>query len=431
MEKGLRTRAAGLLLCLAAAGAAAQEGPAKWIADFEKKFPPVEKNAAAEELERLGLALGLDPYGGAGDDHPLKEDRDAYLQAAFGTWLDSQVKVSDDSIALPPPRLAEFLEKRQASVWRVVTLLGREVPDWGFDAHRNESRPVPELLFVISLSRVMLSAALVEERAGHHMEAADLLEGSWSLYRSVASSPYQIFQLISLAVLKLQVGALRKLGEPAYGWVERLSNDAPKEQLLESLESEPVALLSRHDLPRDEMSSPWVRGWRAVVDGLRKLSACEISQKSDEEIWKPATEVIRLWSEAGGEPGMEVIESIIAPNLSNGFRRLARLMVDRELTLKILELRIEKSAARLSRWPAKFFDADSRVCPGAIYEYRSSGAGMSLRFAGSVADAGTPLVLPLSFEARAPHPTPGPSRTPSPTPTPTPRPSLTPARSRA
>lgn len=59
----MRTAAAGLLIVLAAAGAFAQEGPAKWIEEFEKKFPAVEKNAAAEELERLGLALGIDPYG--------------------------------------------------------------------------------------------------------------------------------------------------------------------------------------------------------------------------------------------------------------------------------------------------------------------------------------------------------------------------------
>ena len=290
---------------------------------------------------------------------------------------------------------------------------------------------MPELLFVISLSRVLLSASLVEERAGHHMESENLLEASWSLYRSMASSPYQIFQLISLAVLKLQVGVLRKLSEPAYGWVDRLSGDAPKEQMLDALQNEPLALLAQHALPRDEMSSPWVRGWRAVADGLRKLSACEISMKSDEEIWRPATEVIREWNEAGGEPGLEVMESIIAPNLSNGLRRLARVMVDRELSLKVLELRIEKAAARPVRWPEKFFDTESRVCPGATYEYRSTGAAMSLKFAGSVADGGTPLVLPLSFEARAPKPTPSPTPARKPSPTPTPGPSLTPARARA
>jgi hypothetical protein len=40
--------------------AQAQEGPTKWLEDFEKKYPRVEKNAAAEELEKLALVLGID-----------------------------------------------------------------------------------------------------------------------------------------------------------------------------------------------------------------------------------------------------------------------------------------------------------------------------------------------------------------------------------
>jgi hypothetical protein len=431
MEKGLRTAVAGLLLCLVAAGAAAQDGPAKWIKDFEKKFPPLEKNAAAVELERLSLALGLDPYGEAGDEHPLKADRDAYLQAAFGTWLDSQLKTSDDSIGLPPPRLAEFLDTRQATVWRVVTLLGREVPEWGFDLQKG-SRPMPEMLLVISLTRILVGAALVEERSGHHMQAADLLEGSWSLYRSVASSPDQIFQIIGLAVLKLQAGALRKLSEPAYGWVERLASEEPKERMLESLQSEPLTILATRSVDSpDDHASPWIRGWQAVADELRKLSACEISHRSDEEIWKPAMDIFRKWNEAGGNSSGNVVQEMAQPNQTGTLRRLARLMVDRELTAKILQLRIEKAAARPNRWPDKFFDADSMVCPGATYEYRSSGSAMSIRFAGSVASPEMPLVLPLSFDARAPSPTPAPSRSPRPTPTPAPRPTLTPARARA
>lgn len=430
MEEGVRKALAAAVFFATTWVAGAQEAPAKWIEEFEKKFPPVGKNAAAQELERLSLTLGLDPYGESGDEHPSKEDLDAYRQAAFGTWLDAQIKASDDSIALPPPRLAEFLEKRQATVWRVVTLLGREVPDWGFDV-REVSRPRPELLLVVSLSRLLLSAALVEERAGRHVQAADLVEGSWSLYRSVASSPNLLFQLIGLAVLKLQAGALRKLSEPAYEWPERVSSEAPKEQLLEALQSEPLAVLAaRRDASLDAQASPWVRGWRAVTDGLRKLSACEISHRPEEEIWKPAMEEFRKWKEAGGDLGIETT-LLAVPNLTSSLRRLARLMVDRELTLKILELRIEKAAGRPSRWPEKFFDVESRVCPGATYEYRSSGTAMSLRFVGSVADAGTPLVLPLSFEARAPRPTPSPTPARRPTPMPTPRPSLTPPRARA
>jgi hypothetical protein len=430
MEEGLRKTFIALVVCMVALSrAVAQEGAAKWLEDFEKKFPPVGRNAAAEELERLSLALGLDPHGESSDERPAKEDVEAYLQAAFGTWLDSQVRTSDDSIASPPPKLAEFLERRQATLWRVVMLLGREVPEWGFDS-RKKPNSMPELRVTISLSRILLSAALLEERSGRHAQGANLLEGSWSLYRSVAWQPDLIHQIIGVALAKLQAGVLRKMNEPGFEWLDRLSGDAPKEQMLEAMQSDPLtSSAASGDASLSSMTSSWVRGWRAVADGLRKLSACEISNRSSEEIWKPAKEELERWKEAGGDPGLETIEEISMPNVTSSFRRLARLMVDRELTAKLLQLRFEKAAARPSRWPEKLFDADSRACPGATYEYRSSGAAMSLRFAGSVADPGAPLVLPLSFEARAPRPTPGPSRTPRPTVTP--RPSLTPGRARA
>ncbi len=113
----MRATLAALLLSLSAfSSAGAQESPAKWFEDFEKKFPPVGKNAAAEELERLSLALGVDSYGESGNEHPTKEDLDGFQNAGFGSWFDAQIKTSDDSVGAPPPRLSAFLEKRQATI---------------------------------------------------------------------------------------------------------------------------------------------------------------------------------------------------------------------------------------------------------------------------------------------------------------------------
>lgn len=427
----MRVLAAGVILCLAAAGSRAQEGPAKWIQDFEKKFPPVEKNAAAEELERLSLALGLDPYGESGDEHPAKEDLEAYRQAAVLSWLETQLRTSDDSIGAPPPRLSDFLDKRQATVWRVATLLGSDLPQWAFDS-RETPRENREPLVVIALGRILLAAALIEERSGNHLQAGNLLEATWSLSRSVASQPDQVFQIIGVALGKLQAGVLRKMSEPAFDWTRRMQSDVLKEQMLESIESTP--LLSRSasgGAVMGTMTEFWIRGLRAVSESVRKQSACAISHASSDEILKPADEELARWKDAGGDVELETIFGIEAPSFGSALHRVARLMVDRELTAKVLELRFEKAASRPSRWPEKFFDAESRICPGVTYEYRSSGAAMSLRFAGSVADAGTPLVLPLSFDARAPRPTPSPTPTRRPSTTPTPRPSLTPARAPA
>lgn len=99
-------------------------------------------------------------------------------------------------------------------------------------------------------------------------------------------------------------------------------------------------------------------------------------------------------------------------------RRAGRLLVDRELTARILEIRQEKAASREARFPGKFSDLESRVCPGSSYEYQSRGGAMAIRFTGPIDDGGgPPLVLPLSFEIRTPRSSPRPTK---------PRPALTP-----
>lgn len=438
----MRAAAAGFALCLAAAALAAQEGPAKWFEDFSKRFPPAAKNAAAEDLQTLSLALGFDSRGAGGDQHPTAEDLDANRQLGFGSWLDAQIKTSDDLIGKPPPLVVEFLQKRESSLWHVVGLLEREVPEWGFDPDAQyDYQQHPELLFVAQLNRFLLAAALIEERAERHDQAADLLEASWSLYRSIASRPELIYQLIAASVAKAQAGALRKMSEPRFDWVDRMSGDDPRKSMMEAWQSDKPLAVHRGAMALDNRDSfwlsgydsLWLRGYTAVASDMQDLSVCEISRLSSEQIWKPATEEFQRWKEKSGESGSQAtILEMSFPSLTEAFRRVSRLLVDRELTAKILGLRQEKAVARPKRWPEKLFDTESRVCPGTEYEYQTRGAGMSIRFKGSVAEPGAPaLVLPLSFEAMAPRPTPSPTPTRRPSPTPTPRPSLTPSRARA
>ena len=91
---------------------------------------------------------------------------------------------------------------------------------------------------------------------------------------------------------------------------------------------------------------------------------------------------------------MQTLLTIAVPNITGAIRRAGRLLVDRELTAKVLELRGEKAVSRDGSWPEKFLDGDSRVCPGASYEYQSRGAAMAIRFKGTIDDGGAPWVLP-------------------------------------
>jgi hypothetical protein len=401
--------APGVLAVLLSDGASPQQ--AKPDEPAERTLVPSRKNAAAEDLESLVLALGLDPRGeDSSAEHPSKEDVEAYKRAGFGSWLEAQLKSPDDSIASVPASIQSFLERRQPTVWRVAGLLEREAPQWEWDP-RGDPRDLSGLRLAVPVNRILLAAALVEERAGHHSQAGNLLEACWSLSRSFSGQLGLTSQLIAVALLKLQTGTLRKMSDPPIPWLDRMSGDEPWRRTLDAVEASPLLSGRAGDASLDEIRSAQARAWRAVTDRLRELSPCEVSKLSSEEIWKPAAEEIARAIEAGADPALKILSDIATPNTTNMIRRAGRLLVDRELTAKVLELKQEKAASREGRWPGKFLDGDSRACPGATYEYQTRGGAMAIRFKGAIDDpSAAALALPLSFEVRAPRPAATPTR---------------------
>lgn len=293
----LRTRLAAALWATALAAlapAGAQGLQARPIGDPDSRMAPTRKNAAAEEVESLALALGLDARRSEPTaEHPAREDQEAYQRADFGSWLDAQLKASDDSIASPPAALQAFLERRQPTVWRIVAALERDMPQWDFERDEARARPErPELLFCLRVGRVLLAAALVQERAGEQALAGDLLEASWSLSRSLAGQPDLTARLVSLAMATRLAGVLRKMSDPPVSWLDRMSGDEPRRALLDVLDSRVLPRRRGEADSLDQVLIARARAWQAATDRLRALSPCEVARLSSEEIWKPAAEEI-------------------------------------------------------------------------------------------------------------------------------------------
>ena len=383
------------------AAPARQEKPAE---NPDSRLTLSKENAAAEELESLVLGLGLDPHRkDPSAEHPTREDREAYERAGFASWLDAQLRGADDTIAPAPANFRSFLEKRQPTLWRVVGLLERDVPEWDWGRRPD----LDALLPFVTLAKMLTAAALVEERASRHVQAGELLDASWTLSRPFFERRDLTFQLIAVAMSRYHAGAVRKLSEPPVQWIDRMTDVGPWLGMLDTIEPDHRA--ARHDDEEEESRKAYDRAWVAVIDPLRKLSPCEVSKLSYEEIWQPAQAELDRWQEEKRDPGPKRMFAVALPNLTAAIRRAGRLLADRELTAKILEIRQEKAASREGRWPEKFSDPESRVCPGASYEYQTRGASMAIRFKGAIDDGGgSNLVLPLSFEVRAPRPTPTP-----------------------
>ncbi len=403
--------------------------------------PPrtVAGNATADLIVAKSLALGIDFAAAPGKSRASTADLQARAEAALGSWLDAQIQIPDDSIAEPPKALCDYLDERREPVWAIVGALEKGSPDWG-EREGDEFWPTKVLLPTVTLEKTLLVVALREEREGDPIAASRALEAAWSLGLPVGGRGFLIDRLVSGTIERLQSGALRKLKEPTVPWMGRLAAGASWTGMLDALERE---ARSGSGLASDDFTKAMRRLSGAVAEHYRKLSVCDASRETDEDIWRVVSSEIEMDPNPGirasaepparnerlaegddeQEPSAEEGEQRLyfkdlLPTVTSALRRAARLAVDKELTLRILELRLDRAASRDGKWPVKPANATSGACLEASYAYAADGEGMEIRFEGQIASPDVRLTLPLSFHTGKSAPTPKPSPASAPIPAP-------------
>jgi hypothetical protein len=353
--------------------------------------------------------LGID-FGGGGAD---REANQALTRAGVGTWLDAQIDDGSAEIAEPPAALREYLEQNRDAFWSVVAALERDEPEWGPAFGENGLLLMP-FLPVLRLERALVTAALVEEKEGRSIEAGRALEAAWVLARSI-SLPTNIMTLsIGVGAERMTVGALRKMRAPPLQWTGRLSSDGPWTRIAEALRTEGTWRREGSDELEKMDSELAAKSYAAMADFLEKRTPCDPVLGSDQDIWKPAIDALAAETNAMKRSLRDFHKENMVGVFAASIRRAARLEVDREMTLKVLQLRLEKEASRDGAWPEKT-DTTSAVCPEASYAYASTPDAMTLRFLGTVeAPKGS---LPLTFREASPEVA-EPKKPPALTPTP-------------
>jgi hypothetical protein len=380
-----------------------------------------KRNAAADRVATLAKQLGIDfDEKSERAQHPAPADREASSAAGFATWLDSQITNGTDVIDAPPAALRQFLRDRDEALWGVIAALEKDAPQW--EPEEAGQGLSPRLSPTVRLEKLLLSAALVEERDGHSIEAGRALEASWSLGRAVASERTLTAQQMSAAVEGFQAGTVRKLHDTPLQWQSRLSAGGPFDRMLDAVAAgghykDPVS-----GTESAELSEASGKAYGAVADALRKIGPCGLAALSNDQVWEPAVSALSAETNSEKRLAGEAFRQVATPNITSAIRRAARVEVDRELTLKVLRLRLEKEGSRDRRWPERLTDPTSTVCASAAYAYRATGSGMELRFEGEVDTPSMGAVLPLTFRVGKPQLTPAPTATPTPTPTPSPTP---------
>jgi hypothetical protein len=381
-----------------------------------ERYPPAEANPAALELERLTARLGIDtaPRSHEGRPRPTAERKTGFKKTLSGdmaTYRQALLELPRRAPGPPPANVAAFLESHEEDLAAVRRhLIEGGVPRWEMHVERVAAAPIPNLLGHIDLQKLLITDALAKIAAGDRDRALEDLEASWSLMQSLRDAPFLISQLIALADGRLLAGALRQVGDVPAVWRDRLAGEDFRRSFTNALKYEGwfwtqfddtadfTSLSGFASRLLGSVAKPYVRYCLADVsddfhdrllnlDDVRAICDYDLSaQRADLDVPVPR------WNAIGG---------LVVPNLGGTLRRLARLELDLELTVKLIDLERARRANG-GVWPDSLPGVElSGACPRDRWVYGvTPGQGMTLAFSREVTWSGLKgHKLPLRFTA--------------------------------
>ena len=388
------------------------------LEDFQKKYPKIETNEVAKRVEELAKAAGYDlqekaaPASGASQTPAEKARSDA--RVAMAEWSQAQLKRPDPSLEAPPQAARAFLQERSKSLATLEeSLLAGPRPEWEFDVNHPEAgRDSRGWWNYMQLQKALIARALSAVLEARHAEAERSLAASWVLNEAVKRRPEVLAQLLGIAVGRLQVGALRKVDADGELWRRRLESVKPRTSMIDAFILAQLSTLrtlrdgglrsfgdAGVEGPVHRISNLIARPWDRLAEANYSEALCvEFGRLRDAPLSDRLFEVPPL----GRAPSFRELKLVAIPNIRNSFLRADRLVVDAELTSKILEVK-ELRKKNGGRWPA----ADSRdrglLFPGRILALRSLSRGPDVALV-SAASWRLPIptaagVLPLRFSS--------------------------------
>ena len=455
----LRLALATACLALTAAVAAgpAQAGipsrPPSSLDELIRWYPTRDANEAALDVERLSAELGISLVprwipqrhvaGDPREDHlndlvdpqngPTRPEPDALAERAYREVKQAleeygrvESAVAGGPVNPPPPGVSDFLRANSDALSALRRrLLAGDLPRWEQHLERFPDVPLPNLLGIMSLQKVLIADALGRGAAGDTQGAAETLEASWALNTALTGEPTLISQLITLAVARMQAGVLRRVpGMPAV-WGDRLLADHHG-SLFQAMRIEGWTLIESPPIEFDR--DPYAPMWKELFQWAVRPILQPIQRQSSRVTGQALLEAVERVAAAGPlcEVDLSAQQEELTADLpvwnrtfvgmTDGFSpilgRLARWDVDAEMTLRILDL--QTAYRRTGAWPARLPGrTDSRACPSRrwVYDVSDGSASLTLEPPPPQWKDQIGTILPTRWTSAAPD-----SATPSPKP---------------
>lgn len=323
---------------------------AAWQAEFGdpkallRSFPKQSDSEEAIRLVECGKELEVELWNA----YPYPKDRPWASREPFRSlaeYENNELQGSGSRIDLPPEKVRTFLQTHDDEIEEVIDLLsGSSPPRWEMDPSRGPEAPLPNLLAILHMNRILVAEALMRAHAADEVGADRAFRASWNLNDSLRDRPEVTAQLTAVSIARLHAGLARRLKLDPIEWRSRLGSHDYRSSMLKAMVAEVSGELDM--LPKGDFA--WERTSRADYLDLNRrflveLRDSQISDESGDEIHREFLEIPEILSVG------EIVGTMNLPNWKAAWHRVDRLIADTELTEKVLQAQEQRT--KDGRWP--------------------------------------------------------------------------------
>jgi hypothetical protein len=408
-----------------------------------KKFPPVETNEAALNLEKAAAKLGIClapkktdekcPRNAPAED-AIKDYESLNVKGSKGEdtsllieYLNSQMEKADPDIDPPPAGLKAYLENHDNDLNATAGLMNEKYPPvWEFRPTQHDALAPNNYPGQIKLFRLLVVQSLVTMSQRTPTETEVILEALDRQASSLLNRPDGVPVLIAVAERRQLITVMRKFQLIAPAWMERMNwGDLAPAQKFSAVYSKwqmttPESVQWFELVDGDWQAGNWpvqtknesslsqrfIRPWHqlsflqlnlAAIHDMKSFDAVDRCQSNlswesipgfsiPEAAWyKPKwyvgyTGIIKHPELSWWNPVGKIIYAIGGPP-EGEWKRINRFLLESELTQKVLKLRAVRKTA--SDWPSSIPGIESSICKNEKWNYAVNPDGSaSLTFSG-------------------------------------------------
>ncbi|MGD1867238.1 MAG: hypothetical protein ACFB0D_22030 [Phormidesmis sp.] len=388
---------------------------------FFAQVPIHTSNPAAEQIDRLGARLGLNPnvsyLSTIEPDVSAAKDFVA-IEQLLNDFLHSQSGKVSGPLDPLPAELERYINLRQPIIDEMQTyLLNNEAPRWVMDSDRmtDPNYPPPGFFNIRSLQKLLLLSAMQAHQQGRVNDVANILEASWQLNKTITERSDLSSQVLVAVISAQRASLLRHFDQVPSHWQARLQQQSQAQPIMKGVVFEtwlryriqqnawiPAAvagpdasggekiraMLANRFSVQSYFKLASLKNTQAARRALEQLTGLNVCTTPQVVVEK---RLFTIETDGRNKGAEDAFAAVIAKRWQTAGMRSLSL----ELSHHVLQLKAEAQAS--GSWPIHRVPIASEACPGAEWVYTLHDDGsMSFDFSHILL---SPSAIPLRYRS--------------------------------